>query len=157
MQYQMNPINAIHYARDYINPDCKQYYHLANYQVTAVLDGDFSNLSEKGKELYNQTLKRVEQNDFKGTFEKYTLSYDHSGQWWNNVTSEFYDKSEYSCLHTYKNVRILGVLQGKNNTENTEKQSEGSNKTLTSTIIFKTSNWCLTESGSLYNFKRSLK
>lgn len=107
-------------------------------------------LNDKGKEIYNLILEKVERKEFKDTFTKYAYTSNHSGAWFPDKKSKFYDTEESinAYLNTFKNVTIVG-----NSVEKGPIQ--------TSVILFfkdsivengeiKEYGWCYSKSGSLY-------
>jgi hypothetical protein len=134
-------LNGVPPAAKYMTPDTKEYYYLALNQYTISpfdIDENLDLLNTVGLELYYETLKRLSFEKFKGVFTKYFLERTNSGLWVNNVSSPFYNPEECNAiLNSFNNFSINGFL-------------ESGERISTSSVIFLTSEWCLTRTGSIY-------
>ncbi len=137
-------------AAKYIKPDIEEYYLLPNMTYTIPRRGGSYTgiLNDEGLKLYTETLKRVKAGDFKDTVSRYQFIRSNSGYWEPNMSSPFFSKN-FILLNTFKNIQVSGLTEEIYMKEK-HKPSDKRHYMSTSPVIFYTSDWCLTKSGSLY-------
>ncbi len=129
-------------ARKLTRADSREYYQLRTMQYTVVpTDGHSLEdiLNDYGLKLLRETQNKYDNEDYKDTYNEYTIINTGSGHWFPDTNSIYHKESDTTSLDTTDNLIMLGFPS-----------KRPRNYMHTSILLLVTDDWVLTKNKSLY-------